>query len=85
MKFTNGWSAVATFEGEFSDVTRSYAWQGHRALCLVAKRPCHEARGRNIALAPAMSGEAVEAACGGVEQEAQQPDDQHHSGQFRIS
>jgi uncharacterized protein with beta-barrel porin domain len=25
MKWTNGWSAAATFEGEFSDVTRSYA------------------------------------------------------------
>lgn len=24
MKWTNGWSAAATFEGEFSDVTRSY-------------------------------------------------------------
>jgi uncharacterized protein with beta-barrel porin domain len=28
MKWTNGWSAVATFEGEFSDVTRSYAGKG---------------------------------------------------------
>jgi len=25
MKWMNGWSAAATFEGEFSDVTRSYA------------------------------------------------------------
>jgi uncharacterized protein with beta-barrel porin domain len=25
MKWANGWSAAATFEGEFSDVTRSYA------------------------------------------------------------
>ena len=25
LKWTNGWSAAATFEGEFSDVTRSYA------------------------------------------------------------
>jgi uncharacterized protein with beta-barrel porin domain len=25
MKWANGWSATATFEGEFSDVTRSYA------------------------------------------------------------
>jgi hypothetical protein len=24
----NGWSAAATFEGEFSDVTRSYAGKG---------------------------------------------------------
>jgi hypothetical protein len=25
MKWTNGWSAAATFEGVFSQVTRSYA------------------------------------------------------------
>jgi hypothetical protein len=25
MKWMNGWSAAATFEGEFSDVTNSYA------------------------------------------------------------
>jgi hypothetical protein len=24
----NGWSAAGTFEGEFSDVTRSYAGKG---------------------------------------------------------
>ena len=28
MKWTSGWSAAATFEGEFSDVTRSYAGKG---------------------------------------------------------
>jgi uncharacterized protein with beta-barrel porin domain len=28
MKWRNGWSAAATFEGEFSDVTRSYAGKG---------------------------------------------------------
>jgi uncharacterized protein with beta-barrel porin domain len=28
MKWTNGWSTTATFEGEFSDVTRSYAGKG---------------------------------------------------------
>jgi len=28
MKWLNGWSAAATFEGEFSDVTRSYAGEG---------------------------------------------------------
>ncbi len=28
MKWTNGWSAAATFEGEFSSVTRSYAGKG---------------------------------------------------------
>ena len=28
MKWLNGWSAAATFEGEFSDVTRSYAGKG---------------------------------------------------------
>ena len=28
MKWVNGWSAAATFEGEFSDVTRSYAGKG---------------------------------------------------------
>ena len=28
VKWTNGWSAAATFEGEFSDVTRSYAGKG---------------------------------------------------------
>jgi uncharacterized protein with beta-barrel porin domain len=28
MKWPNGWSAAATFEGEFSDVTRSYAGRG---------------------------------------------------------
>jgi outer membrane autotransporter protein len=27
-KWLNGWSAAATFEGEFSDVTRSYAGKG---------------------------------------------------------
>jgi len=28
MRWTNGWSAAATFEGEFSSVTRSYAGKG---------------------------------------------------------
>lgn len=28
IKWVNGWSAAATFEGEFSDVTRSYAGKG---------------------------------------------------------
>jgi uncharacterized protein with beta-barrel porin domain len=28
MKWINGWSAAATFEGEFSDVTGSYAGKG---------------------------------------------------------
>jgi uncharacterized protein with beta-barrel porin domain len=28
MKWTNGWSMAATFEGEFSDVTQSYAGKG---------------------------------------------------------
>jgi hypothetical protein len=28
MKWMNGWSAGATFEGEFSDVTESYAGKG---------------------------------------------------------
>jgi uncharacterized protein with beta-barrel porin domain len=28
MKWRNGWSAAATFEGEFSDVTRAYAGKG---------------------------------------------------------
>jgi uncharacterized protein with beta-barrel porin domain len=28
LKWRNGWSAAATFEGEFSDVTRSYAGKG---------------------------------------------------------
>ncbi|MCC8954131.1 autotransporter outer membrane beta-barrel domain-containing protein [Bradyrhizobium sp. Pear77] len=28
MKWSNGWSAMATFEGEFSNVTRSYAGKG---------------------------------------------------------
>ena len=28
MKWLNGWSAAATFEGEFSDVTQSYAGKG---------------------------------------------------------
>ncbi|MBR1223272.1 autotransporter outer membrane beta-barrel domain-containing protein, partial [Bradyrhizobium sp. U87765 SZCCT0131] len=28
MKWSNGWSAAATFEGEFSNVTRSYAGKG---------------------------------------------------------
>jgi len=28
MKWLNGWSAAATFEGQFSDVTRSYAGKG---------------------------------------------------------
>ncbi|MBV9456768.1 MAG: autotransporter domain-containing protein [Bradyrhizobium sp.] len=28
MKWTNGWAAAATFEGEFSNVTRSYAGKG---------------------------------------------------------
>jgi hypothetical protein len=27
-KWINGWSAAATFEGEFSNVTRSYAGKG---------------------------------------------------------
>jgi uncharacterized protein with beta-barrel porin domain len=28
MKWKNGWSAAATFEGQFSDVTTSYAGKG---------------------------------------------------------
>ena len=28
MKWVNGWSAAATFEGEFSHLTRSYAGKG---------------------------------------------------------
>ena len=28
MKWLNGWSAAATFDGEFSDVTQSYAGKG---------------------------------------------------------
>jgi len=28
MKWINGWSVAVTFEGEFSDVTRSYAGKG---------------------------------------------------------
>ena len=28
VKWMNGWSAAATFEGEFSNVTRSYAGKG---------------------------------------------------------
>ncbi|MDI1262398.1 MAG: autotransporter outer membrane beta-barrel domain-containing protein, partial [bacterium] len=28
MKWTHGWSALASFEGEFSNVTRSYAGKG---------------------------------------------------------
>jgi uncharacterized protein with beta-barrel porin domain len=28
MKWLNGWSTAATFEGEFSEVTRSYAGKG---------------------------------------------------------
>jgi hypothetical protein len=28
MKWVNGWSVAATFEGEFSDVTDSYAGKG---------------------------------------------------------
>jgi hypothetical protein len=28
MKWINGWSTAATFEGEFSSVTRSYAGKG---------------------------------------------------------
>ena len=28
MKWTNGWSAAGTFEGEFSNVTSSYAGKG---------------------------------------------------------
>ena len=28
MKWLNGWSAAATFEGEFSSVTTSYAGKG---------------------------------------------------------
>ena len=28
LKWINGWSAAATFEGEFSNVTRSYAGKG---------------------------------------------------------
>jgi hypothetical protein len=28
VKWLNGWSAAATFEGEFSNVTRSYAGKG---------------------------------------------------------
>ena len=28
MKWINGWSAAATFEGEFSNVTSSYAGKG---------------------------------------------------------
>ena len=35
MKWLNGWSAAATFEGEFSDVSSSYAGKGVGALRVV--------------------------------------------------
>ena len=28
MKWSNGWAVAATFDGEFSDTTRSYAGKG---------------------------------------------------------
>jgi hypothetical protein len=37
LKWRNGWSAAATFEGEFSEVTRSYAGKGRGALYVVTK------------------------------------------------
>ena len=36
MKWLNGWSAAATFEGEFSNVTRSYAGKGVVQIYLVS-------------------------------------------------
>ena len=38
MKWMNGWSTAATFEGEFSNVTRSYAGKGVAPLCMVSTR-----------------------------------------------
>jgi uncharacterized protein with beta-barrel porin domain len=35
-KWLTGWSAAATFEGEFSDVTRSYAGKGVVRYALVS-------------------------------------------------
>jgi hypothetical protein len=35
MKWTNSWSAAATFEGEFSNITASHAGKGAGALWLV--------------------------------------------------
>ena len=35
MKWLNGWSAAATFEGEFSNVTAQLRRQGRGALCVV--------------------------------------------------
>jgi hypothetical protein len=38
MKWINGWSVAGTFEGEFSNVTRSLRRQGRGALRLVRRR-----------------------------------------------
>jgi hypothetical protein len=35
VKWRNGFAVGATFKGEFSNVTRSGAGQGNRALCVV--------------------------------------------------
>ena len=42
MKWLNGWSAAATFEGEFSGVTQSYAGKGVVARIRVVNSPCYE-------------------------------------------
>jgi Autotransporter beta-domain len=71
MKWLNGWSAAATFEGKFSDVTRSYAgkaWCGdlrtsaaeHAASSL--KRPASETL-RNSGTAAACSTASVPVRC----------------------
>jgi len=44
MKWINGWPTAATFEGEFSNVTRSYA-KGRGAICLLTSRLPLLARG----------------------------------------
>jgi hypothetical protein len=50
MKWLNGWSTAATFEGEFSNVTRSYAGEGvaRYAWCVARDR-------RALAAAPGTS------------------------------
>jgi autotransporter-associated beta strand protein len=55
IKWINGWSAAATFEGEFSDFTRSYAGKGVvRCLVTAAADLAQAARSPGSAASPAI-------------------------------
>jgi autotransporter-like protein len=68
LKWRNGWSAAATFEGEFSDVTRSYAGKGRGAIRVVeaqtSQAPSRLALGCGSGRYPALNARSVDGGVG---------------------